>query len=112
MTNRITNSDLDRVLERFDRACRKLDLIPEGYELGLQNGSKVNGIAYSVFLIAVADENGDRPNWGQRRCIGDGSLGWSKAEAFDRLADRCRVLEDVAYHAETHRPLVKLVGVW
>ena len=103
MSDRITNRDLEAMLGRYVRACEAHGLIPEGYRVGLDHGSKTYGRAFRVYLQGspVHNEDGgyDWPNGSGHHNppAGGDFLGMTKREAYDRLADRARVLEDVAY---------------
>lgn len=105
-THRITRSDLDAILARYARACDELGIGPEpGYHLNLSTGSATNGIAYRLNVIGDCVQTPDGPTWPNgsghaRPPAGDDFLGFTKREAFDRLADRCSVLEDVAYNQQ------------
>ena len=99
MSDRITNDDLAAMLGRYVRACKQLELIPDGYRVGLDHGSKTYGRAFRVYLTGVRADDGSYPNGSGhgRPPAGSDFLGMTKREAFDTLADRAAVLEDVAY---------------
>lgn len=107
MTYRATIDDVRLAFKRFDCACHKWGLIPGGCHLVLSEGSKTYGNAYRVNLTgdrveeAVPDPNGKPthyPNgsghWNPP--IGADFLGMTKAEAYNELHSRARVLEDLA----------------
>jgi len=85
----ITNEHLDGALNRYAAACERLGLT-DGRTIVLSHGSKANGIAYRVNLRATEGSGHHNPP------AGDDFLGFTKRDAFEKLADRARVLEDVA----------------
>lgn len=102
MTERITTQDLEGVLSRYVRACDRLGLLPDGcFRVGLTYGSKTYGNAFRVYLVRIRSEDGsyccpeDDSYYGPPPA-GNDFLGMTKREAFNTLADRARVLEDVA----------------
>ena len=86
--SKVSASHLDGAFSRYVLACERLGLVTPGTELHLSHGSKINGIA---FRVNVVTEFGglDHPP------AGEAFLGFTKGEAFEKLADRARVLEDV-----------------
>lgn len=95
----VTDKDLDAVLARYVRACKRLDLIPEGMRVGLDHGSKTYGRAFRVYLTGIRAEDGSYPQGSGHRQppAGRDFLGMTKREAFNVLAERAWALEDVAY---------------
>lgn len=87
------------MLGRYVRACEALDLVPDGYRVGLDHGSKTYGRAFRVYLTGIRAEDGTYPNGSGHGHppAGRDFLGMTKREAYDRLADRAAVLEDVAH---------------
>lgn len=101
MTTRITNTDLENVLNRYKHACDRLGLLPDdGSRVGLDHGSKTYGRAFRVFVTNEPRPDGTHSTGHGRPPAGDDFLGFSKREAFDTLADRAATLEDVAYRLE------------
>lgn len=90
----ITTVDVERMAARYIAACERLGLIPEGARVSIDIGSKTNGIAFRVFTIIPPGSGHHHPPAG-----GD-FLGFTKREAYERLADRSRTLEDAAYTLE------------
>ena len=99
MTERITTRDLDGMLARYVRACERFGLIPDGYRVGLDHGSKYYGRAFRVYLVGIRAEDGSWPNGSGHGHppAGRDFIGMTKREAYDTLADRSSVLEDVAH---------------
>jgi hypothetical protein len=88
--NTVTNEHLDGALNRYVAACKRLELFDGQHVVVLSHGSKANGIAYRVNL-----RNAEHGGY----CVpvaGDDFLGFTKRDAFEKLADRAGVLEDVA----------------
>ena len=105
MTDRITNRDLEGMLGRYVRALESFDMIPAGYHIGLDHGSTLYGRAFRVYLTGdrvPVDGVNTFPNGSGHHNppAGDDFLGMTKREAYNALADRSRVLEDVAYAQE------------
>lgn len=98
MKDRITDNDLDIMLARYARALDGLRItLNDGERIGLDHGSKTYGRAFRLFVTGEYREDGTRCTGHSRPPVGDDYLGMTKREAFDTLADRCRVMEDVAY---------------
>lgn len=94
MRKRITITDVRPALARYAEACKEAGLIPEGMQVGLQEGSQTYGRAWRVYLtgIMVRDAEG-RPTFPKgsghnRPPVGDDYLGWTAAEALASLQDR------------------------
>lgn len=93
MTNgrRITSDDLDIAVERYARALRNAGIrLSEGAYLELRHGSRTNGIAYDLHVTGGLNGTGESPP-----PVGEGHLGFTKAEAFDRMARMSRCIEDM-----------------
>lgn len=88
-TQRITDEMLENVFSRYCANVTALGLVPEGKGVTLSHGSKSSGIAYRVNIGSRFGGLGHSP-------AGDDFLGFTKRSAYEVLADRCRVLEDVA----------------
>ena len=85
----ITQRNLEAAFRRYVKACHRLGLVPEDETIGLTYGSKANGQCFTVYTT--------KPRSGQERPpAGSMNIGMTKREAFDLLADRASVLEDVA----------------
>lgn len=85
----ITQRNLEAAFRRYVKACHRLGLVPEGETIGLEYGSKAKGQCFRVYTT--------KPRSGQDRPpAGPMHIGMTKREAFDLLADRASVLEDVA----------------
>lgn len=102
MSNRITTAALEAAFGRYVRACERLGLVPDGYHVGLDHGSKTYGNAFRVYLTGNRADDGSYPNGSghSRPPAGDDFLGMTKREAYGRLRERAAVLEDVAYAQE------------
>jgi len=105
MTYRISKADLEQRFEQYVSALDRLDMIPEGYRVVLQHGSKSNGIAYRAWLTGVQVWNEawhryDYPNGSgvSHPPTGDDFLGMTKAEAHEKLTAITRTLWEVARH--------------
>ena len=105
----ITKKDVEAVFVRYWEACHRLGLIATapGVEPGptrwqrstdrlvLSKGSKTYGNAWRVHFAEADSGALHRPP------AGDDYLGFTKSEAFDNLALRAAVLEDVERHQRT-----------
>ena len=85
----ITQANLQAAFQRYVKACHRLGLVPEGETIGLAYGSKKYGQTFKVYT-GTAETGQSAPPAGSM------NIGMTKAEAFDLLADRASVLEDVA----------------
>ena len=87
--NTITERHVEAAFQRYVKACHRLGLVPEDASIGLQHGSRAKGQCFRVYTT--------KPRSGQDRPpAGPMHIGMTKREAFDLLADRASVLEDVA----------------
>ena len=102
-THRITTADLAVAFRRYVNACENLKLVPEGYSVGLEHGSKHNGIAYKVYTTGrvVKDADGtvtySKGSGHSSPPAGAMFLGMTKREAHKALIERATTLEDVYY---------------
>ena len=98
-----TISEVRGMLERYVKACEALDLIPDGYRVIMDEGSKTYGRAYRVALqgapVKRADGTNDWPNGSGhgRPPAGGDFLGMTKSEAYHSLHLMAAALEDVAH---------------
>lgn len=104
---RITRKDLDAMFGRYVRAIEAGGYVRDGYHLTLDIGSKTYGRAYRVYETANRElwgtDNGKGGKYGSGQyepTIGRNYLGMTAREAYDALADRAGLLEDVAYAAQ------------
>lgn len=77
---------------RYSEALRELGMLADDERLILNEGSRTYGRAWRINLV--------RPGSGAEFSPPAGSdfLGWTKAEAWQTLADRAAVLADVIQH--------------
>lgn len=94
--DRITQRDVRGAAFRYERAARRIGLIADGARLEVSTGSKVNGIAWRVYVIPEGSSGHHHPPAGRD------FLGMTAREAHAVLADRAAVLEDVAHAQMSH----------
>jgi len=101
-TNRITRKDLDGAVERYADACKHFDMVPEGFHIGLDIGSKTYGRAYRLYVSGdmVTDPVTGRntyPNGSGHHGapVGGDFVGMTAREAYDTITNRCSALWDV-----------------
>jgi hypothetical protein len=104
MTTTITAADLRNMFARYCRALEAAGMNPpEGFHVGLDEGSKLYGRAFRLY---VTGDRVDNPTDGNHYPNGSGHarppagpdyLGMTKREAYDTLATIAHTLEDVAY---------------
>ena len=117
-TNRITRKDLDGAVKRYADACSHFDMVPEGFHIGLDIGSKTYGRAYRLYvsgdMVRVKGDSGvyrnTYPNGSghHRPPVGCDFVGMTAREAYDTITDRCSVLwavmEKQAGRGRTYTP--------
>ena len=100
MSNQITMRDLDVQLDRYVANLTALGIAYDGH-IGIQHGSKINGIAFRLYHTGypVPDGNGgQRPTTGHANPpVGSDFLGMTKREAWEALIAINTVLSDVAW---------------
>ncbi len=101
MSQQITTKDVDIQFRRYVKACEALELVPAGERVCMSTGSKLNGIAFRVFTVTIKPGNYDRGD--HRPPAGYDYLGHTRREAYDKLAERSAVLEDVARAQKVNR---------
>ena len=106
----VTISNVRGAFYRYREACTVLGMIPTGQDVTLTEGSRANGIAYRVHLMSRDPETGRVHGGAWHPPAGDDFLGWTKREAFDRLADRASVLEATARHLKDAGILAEVCG--
>ena len=104
----ITKTDVNTAFAEYERLCHEFGAVPDGFRVGLDEGSKTYGRAFRVYLVGkpVVHELADGtsaitwPNGSghSRPPFGGDYLGMTKAEAFDALVNRNSVLQDVLRH--------------
>lgn len=79
----MTKQQLDTKVKMLHSACKRLGIIREGEETCLQEGSKINGRAFRLYL----SKDGRGSHHTHPCCIGNaGYLGMTKREASEALA--------------------------
>ena len=87
--NTYTKANVEAAFGRYVKACHRLGLVPEGASIGLEHGSKTFGQSFKVVTIDPDTSERHPPAGGMH-------IGMTKREAFELLAERASVLEDVA----------------
>ena len=94
----MTTPTITNVRAAFERYVELTkEFVPEGFVLGLAEGSKTYGNAYRLFMTGERAEDGSYPNgsghWGPP--IGPDFLGMTKTEAFNTLVTINRTIMDL-----------------
>jgi hypothetical protein len=92
MTERITDHQLEQIVEMISQEFRWAGLLPDETKIVFQKGSKNMGHAYRIYSTGYANNSGwsDKPLY-----LGDGFLGQTKREAWLSLRAILRTLEAV-----------------
>ena len=110
MSYKITTKDLERQHSQYVSALKDLGMLPEGYRIVLEHGSKTYGRAFRIALTGCAVWNEetqryDYPNGSGHSYppTGDDYLGMTKAEAYRTLNAITRTLWAVKNHQDRVR---------
>lgn len=110
MSDRITNRDLDNMLSHYEKACRDMGMIKDGYHVVLSHGSATYGRAFRINVTGDAVPVGDALRPGGQRWdypngsghdyppTGDDFLGFTKRDAYTTLNQITRTLWSVQAH--------------
>ena len=103
MSDRITNQDLDNMLSHYDKACRDMGMIKDGYHVVLSHGSATYGRAFRINVTGDAvkvDGRWTYPNGSGHDYppTGDDFLGFTKRDAYTTLNQITRTLWSVQAH--------------
>lgn len=102
-SDRITNQDLDRMLDHYAKACSDLNMLPDGYHVVLSHGG--SGRAFRINLTGdpvKVDGAWTYPNGSghSHPPTGDDYLGMNKKDAYHTLNQITRTLWSVQRHQE------------
>jgi hypothetical protein len=99
-TDQITQADLSRALASHVETLERAGITYDG-RIGLQIGSRANGIAFRLYRTGypVRDLDGsERLTTGHANPpVGSDYLGMTKREAYEALVTRTAVIADVSY---------------
>lgn len=94
MAERISQSELDGMFEHYVRVVEALGIKEEGHRLALISGSRING---NTFKAVWVDEKSGGTKNGPGTSF-NGSIGWTKREAYSALGYITRALQDTLWY--------------
>jgi hypothetical protein len=100
-SDRITNQDLDRMLDHYTKACSDLGMLPDGYHVVLSHGGSSRAFRINLTGDAVkVDGAWTYPNGSGHDYppTGDDFLGFTKRDAYTTLNQITRTLWSVQAH--------------
>jgi hypothetical protein len=92
MSERITDKQLEQIVQMITEEFRWANLLPNETKIVFQKGSKNMGHAYRIYSAGYGENSG----WSDKPLhLGDGFLGQTKREAWLSLRAILRTLEAV-----------------